>query len=405
MSYRHAVLSSLRRRLPWATLDALLALALLAVGQWQVWGGWHDGGIGELPHGQRAARALLVAGFVLPLAWRRRWPLITMTTICTAVVVQLLAVAAYVPFLVGLLPMVVANYTVAAYASRWRLAGLVIMLGTEAVIYARIPEERVGGEVLFALLVAIGTWVIGDVVRIRTTRAQWVLGEARTLVAQTAASTAAALADERARIARELHDVIAHSVSVMGVQAGAARTLMERDPEAAREALRAIESAARSSVAELQRLLSVLREDGAVTADARTPAPGLGQLTALVDQVTTAGLEVDVHIDGDLRLPTGLDLAAYRIVQEGLTNALKHAGTKTALRIVNDGEQLRIAVRNAGPVRQAAVVNPAGHGLIGMRERVEIYGGRLHVRPQPDGGFLVEATLPVVPGAVPAPVR
>lgn len=393
----------LRRRLPQAALDVLLSLVLLAVGQWQVWAGWHDGGVGVPPQGHRLVRAVLIVTFVLPLAWRRRWPLATAAAVCSGIVVQLLVVTAYVPFLVGLVPMAIANYTVAAYAPRWRLTGLVITLAAEAVIYARIPEERVGGEVLFALFVALGTWVVGDVVRIRSYRAQEVLGRARTLAAEAAAWSTAAVADERARIARELHDVIAHSVSVMGVQAGAARMLLDHDPEAARESLLAVESAARSSVAELQRLLTVLRQDDADTCDGRAPAPGLAQLGELVDQVTAAGLHVQVHREEGRPLPAGLDLTAYRIVQEALTNALKHAGTPTTVRIDDDGERLHILVHSAGPARAATVLNRAGHGLIGMRERVELYGGVLHTRSEPDGGFLVRAVLPLTASPAPEP--
>lgn len=399
------MLPLLRRRLPWATLDVLLPLALVTVGQWQVWGGWHDGGIGALPHGHRLVRSLLIAGFVLPLVWRRRRPLVTMTATCTAIIVQPLAVTAYVPFLAGLLPMAVANYTVAAYARRWRLAGLVIMLAAEGVIYLRIQEERVGGEVLFALFVALGTWVAGDVVRARSTRAQQALGEARTLAAETTALTATALADERTRIARELHDVIAHSVSVMGVQAGAARTLIDHDPDAAREALLAVESAARSSVTELQRLLTVLREADATAPETRAPAPGLCQLRGLVDQFIAAGLPVELQLEGDHPLPAGLDLTAYRIVQEALTNALKHAGTATTVRVARDREGVRITVHSAAPAGAAATPNPAGHGLVGMRERVELYGGLIHVGPHADGGFHVQATLPVAGDTALEPVR
>lgn len=395
----------LLRRLRWAWVEVLLPLLLLFVGEWEVWGGWHDGGVGALPHGHRLVRALLVAAFVLPLVWRRRRPLVMLTATCTAIIVQLVAVTPYVPFLAGLLPMAVGNYTVAAYARRWRLAGLVVMLIAEAVIYLRIPEERVAGEVLFATFVALGTWVVGDVVRVRSSRAQQALGAARTLAAETAALTAAALADERARIARELHDVIAHTVSVMGVQAGAARTLMDRDPDAAREALHAIESAARSSVTELQRLLAVLRDDDPDPPETRAPAPGLHRLPALVEQFIAAGLPVEMRLDGDHPLDAGLDLAAFRIVQEALTNALKHAGTATMLRVARDGERVRITVRNDAPSGAVVAPNPAGHGLIGMRERVELYGGVIHVGVQADGGFLVDATLPVTADTALEPVR
>lgn len=269
------------RRGAWRRFDVVLAVVLLGVGESQVWAGWNDGGVGHPLEGQRLVRGLLVLAFVAPLAWRRGWPLAAVGVTSAAIVVQLLAVSAYAPFLVALLPMAIGNYTAAAYGSRWRLAGLAAVFAAEAVIYIRIPEERTGGEVLFAVFVLLGTWIAGDVVRARLRRADQAVAEAETTVAEYEAATEQVLAEERARIARELHDVIAHSVSVMGVQAGAARSLMDADPEAAREALLAIEATARSSVGELKRLLTVLRDQGDTTAE-RAPQPGLAQLPALV---------------------------------------------------------------------------------------------------------------------------
>lgn len=391
------VLSFLRRRRLSRRADAALATVLVALGQWQVWAGWADGGVGTPTHHYRAARALLVILFSAPLAWRRRRPLTVAAVICGALTYQLVAVVAYVPFLVGLAPMAIANYTVAAYASRWRLASLAFVFATESVIFAKIPAERVSGEVLFAAFVALGTWVVGDVVRARSNRAQRALDDAQVLMTRSQAATAAALADERARIARELHDVIAHSVSVMGVQAGAARTLIGHDPEAARAALLQVEATARSSVEELQRLLAVLRDDDD-TGATRTPQPGLAQLDDLVAQVRAAGLDVCVTADEALQLSPGLDLAAFRIIQEALTNALKHAGTPTQVSVERNGDDVTIEVTNSGPTagRDSAggAFNGAGHGLIGMRERVQLYGGSLQAQRQPDGGFIVHAVLP-----------
>jgi signal transduction histidine kinase len=288
--------------------------------------------------------------------------------------------------------MCVANYSTAAYGSRWRPAALALVVGTEAVLFARIAEERLPGEVLFALFVAVGTWLVGDVVRTRLTRADRAVGEARELLAEREAAAARALAEERARIARELHDVIAHSVSVMGVQAGAARTLIDVDPDAARDALRSIETTARDSVAELQRLLEVLRDRD--DTDGRAPQPGLGELSRLVGQVRSAGLPVELTVTGTGALPPGVDLAAYRIVQEALTNALKHAGAPTAVTVSRTDGELRIEVRDRGAGRGGRG-NPGGHGLVGMRERAQLYGGTLEAHPAPGGGFVVRAVLPV----------
>jgi len=378
-------------RAPRHWVDAVLALALLGVGQTQVWVGWSDGGVGVTPHGQHLARAALAIAFTLPLAWRRRQPLATLAAVCLAIAVQVLFVVSYVPFLTGLVPMAVANYTVAAYAMRWRFVGLPLVFVTEVAIYAQIPEERVRGEVLFAVFVLLGTWVVGDVVRQRWLRAERVVGAAQALVAEREAANAAALVEERARIARELHDVIAHSVSVMGVQAGAARTLIDTEPDAARAALRSVEATARSAVGELQRLLTVLRDDDAPPE--LTPQPGLGHLRALVEQVRDAGLPVELLLDGLPRLSPGVDLAAFRIVQEALTNALKHARAPTTVTIRHTDNGLHIEVRDHGPGRRANG-SSGGHGLIGMRERAQLYGGVLRAADHPDGGYVVDLQLP-----------
>jgi signal transduction histidine kinase len=374
----------------------VLAVVLLGAGESQVFAGWNDGGVGLPAEGHYLARALLVLAFAAPLAWRRRRPLTAVSVTSAAIVLQLLAVAAYVPFLVGLLPLAIGNFTAAASGARWRLAGLVAVFTAEAVIYVKIPQERTGGEVLFAVFVLLGTWMAGDVVRARLRRADQAVARAQTTVAEYEAATEQILAQERARIARELHDVIAHSVSVMGVQAGAARSLMDADPEAARAALRAIEGTARTSVGELERLLTVLRDQGD-TAAGRAPQPGLAQLPALVAGVRQAGLPVELSMPGLTSLPDGVGLAAYRIVQEALTNALKHAGTSATVNVKHRNDQLVIEVRNGGPAA-AVPAKPGGHGLIGMRERASLYGGSIQAGPEPDGGFFVQACLPVLAG-------
>jgi signal transduction histidine kinase len=310
-----------------------------------------------------------------------------------AIVVQVLLVTRFVPLLPGRLPMAIGNYTAAAYARRWPALGLALVLATEAVIYARIPEERAGGEVVFAVFVALGTWSVGDVVRQRLRRAERVVDAAQELVAEREAAHAAALVDERARIAHELHDVIAHSVSVMGVQAGAARTMIDSDPDAARAALRSVEATARSAVDELRRLLAVLREPDTRVAD-RAPQPGLGQLPALVEKARSAGLPVELSCAPLPPLPAGVDLAAYRIVQEALTNAIKHAHASTTVRVAVANAHLHIEVRDHGPGCRGAGRDEPGHGLIGMQERAHLYGGTVRAGDHPDGGFLVAACLP-----------
>ena len=204
---------------------------------------------------------------------------------------------------------------------------------------------------------------------------------------------AEAVAGERATIARELHDVIAHSVSVMTVQAGAARVLLDEDrPERARESLLAVEETGRQALGEMRRLLGILRGDDHDTRLA--PQPGIAEIEGLAEQVRAAGLPVEVVVEGEPRpLPPGADLAAYRVVQEALTNALKHAGAARAEVSIRYGRTaLDLAVTNDGRVRRNGRV---GHGLVGMRERVALYGGDFEAGPREAGGYAVRASLPM----------
>jgi signal transduction histidine kinase len=202
-----------------------------------------------------------------------------------------------------------------------------------------------------------------------------------------------AVAAERAAIARELHDVVAHHMSVMVVQAGAARAVGDFDPAAASDALRQIESSGRTGLAEMRRLLGILKaeDDG----DGRTPQPGLADLGELLDAMRATGLAVEAVVEGSSRsLPPGVDLSAYRIVQEALTNALRHAGGASARVLVRyepNALELEIADDGPGPPDGAPT---RGHGLIGMRERAQLFGGAFEAGPRPGGGFLVRARLP-----------
>ena len=202
-----------------------------------------------------------------------------------------------------------------------------------------------------------------------------------------------AVADERARIARELHDIVAHAMSVMVVQAGAARTVVDSDPRAAKAAIGRIEETGRDGMAEMRRLVAILK-DGSGDADL-APQPGLYRLGSLVDSIRAAGLQVEVVTRGEPRpLPAGVDLAAYRLVQEALTNVIKHAGSASArvsLEWAPDGLVVEVADDGRGGTRDAV---SAGHGLVGMRERVAIYGGSLETGSRPGGGFVVRAHLP-----------
>ena len=215
--------------------------------------------------------------------------------------------------------------------------------------------------------------------------------------AERLAQARAAAAAERTRIARELHDVVGHSVTVMMVQAGAARMLVETDPAAARERLLAVEESGREALAEARRMLTMLRDGD--EAEALGPQPSVSDLDRLVAEARSAGCDVGLTVEGEpALLPPGEALAAYRIVQEALTNARKHAaGARVDVRLRYLPSALELAVENDGVDGDGANAwtGAAGHGVIGMRERVHLYGGRLDVGPRPDGGFAVRARLPI----------
>ena len=202
-----------------------------------------------------------------------------------------------------------------------------------------------------------------------------------------------AVAEERARIARELHDVVAHGVSVIAVQADAAEAALEHDPARAGAPLRTIRGSAHDALGEMRRMLGVLRagDEGSE----HSPQPGLAQLPALVEHAQAAGVPVALEVEGEPRpLPASLDLTAYRIVQEALTNVRKHApGAPTTVRVGWAVGELRLAIRDQGPGANGA--DPGGHGLVGMQERVRIHGGRLRTGSGPDGGFEVFVALPL----------
>jgi signal transduction histidine kinase len=234
-------------------------------------------------------------------------------------------------------------------------------------------------------------WGVGLLIRYPVARAQSAEQHAARLEQDQAEASRRAVFEERRRIARELHDVVAHSVSVMTVQAGAVRRVLREDQDRERDALMAVERTGRDAMAEMRRVVGLLREEG--EAAPLAPQPGLGTLEALLGTVRAAGLDVEYVVEGERRtLPPGLDLAAFRVVQEALTNALRHARpTHASVRLRYAPDALRIEVANdgvnGGPVGR-------GHGSTGMRERVALYGGTVDSGPR-DGGYLVAATLPI----------
>ncbi len=276
---------------------------------------------------------------------------------------------------------------------RQALIGLVVVLGSVSVVVYNLPSHTASSYVFIPALFGI-TWLAGVALHSREERAE--AAEARAAQAEREREAAAriAVAEERARIARELHDVVAHSVSVMVLQVGAVRHKLPGALEDEADALRGVERTGRTALAEMRRLLGAMRREG--DGAELGPQPGLDSLNVLVAEVERAGLPVRVHVEGEpVPLAPALDLSAYRIVQEGLTNALKHAHASRAdVTVRYAPEELRIEVRDDG--RGPAGGDGRGHGLVGVSERVKIYGGQMSAGRSPDGGFVLDARLPLV---------
>jgi signal transduction histidine kinase len=270
--------------------------------------------------------------------------------------------------------------------------GLGIAIGGALIIVYNDPNHAPGDLIFIPILFAIA-WFAGFAVRGRVAQAE--AAEARAAQAERERETAAriAVAEERARIARELHDVVAHSVSVMVLQVGAVRHKLPAALDEDREALGHVERTGRAALAEMRRLLGAMRSEGEGVELA--PQPGVDALDALLEEVRRAGLPVRLHVDGErFPLPRAIDLSAYRIVQEGLTNALKHAHASQAeVTLGYAAEELQIEVRDDG--RGGSTSDGRGHGLVGVGERVKIYGGEMTAGPAPEGGFVLHARLPI----------
>jgi signal transduction histidine kinase len=273
-------------------------------------------------------------------------------------------------------------------------AGLAVTVGAAAVVVYDKPAPSVGELVFIPLLFGI-CWLAGFAVRERAEQAQ--TAEVRATQAERERDTAAriAVAEERARIARELHDIVAHAVSVMVLQVGAVRHKLPDTLAEDRDALISVEQAGRTALAEMRRLLAAMRQDGDDVD--LVPQPGLDALGSLLEEIGRAGLPVRLHVDGEpFPLPAAIDLSAYRIVQEGLTNALKHARARHAdVTVCYGPDSLRTEVRDDGIGAAAGDGPGTGHGLVGIRERVKIYGGEMTAGTASGGGFVLSTRLPL----------
>jgi signal transduction histidine kinase len=331
------------------------------------------------------------------LYWRRRAPL---AVLGVAVLAWAVTLGSGYADLGGVA--IIALYSAGRYATEDRRAHVGVAAAIAVILVDGLTDPAPWGEAVFGAVVLFVAWYVGRRLRLRGERADQLLRE-------QAAEAHRIMIEERTRIARELHDVVAHRVSLMTVQAGAAKAVAARDPEGALRAMGAVEEAGRQALDELRHLLGVLRPE--TDLDGLGPQPGLVDLPKLVEQVREAGLRVSLATDGvSAGLPARVDLFAYRIVQEALTNVLKHAGpgARTEVRLGADRSGIVIEVLDDGSAdkglesasgrRSSDSDRPdgrsAGHGIVGMRERALLLGGTLDARPRPGGGFRVVAHLP-----------
>jgi signal transduction histidine kinase len=340
---------------------------------------------------------LIVCVVVMSLTLRRRMPVAVLAFVLAGCLT--LTAFGYVPMLGPSAAYLIAIYSVASHR------GLATSLPVGAfglVLY--VVSMALDGywfwQAVSNAVLLIGVWWIGRSLRLRRAYLDELEARARRLERAREADSRAARAEERSRIARELHDVVAHHVSVMTVQAGAARRILHRDPEAVQDALSTIEQMGRTALGEMRRLVGVLRTEAEPVRSELSPQPGVHDVSGLVDQLRETGLQIQLWIEGESRsLSPGVDLAAFRLVQEALTNTLKHAGPQARawVRIQYADRQLEIEVEDDGRGLVAGLGRPGGngHGLVGMRERVALYGGDLRIGPRSGGGFEVRARFPL----------
>jgi signal transduction histidine kinase len=391
LEYLRAVKTFLRlARRYW--LDALILVAL-GLG---LFGAVVSQSEADGPTGPLWFDLLAVVAIVTPLFFRRRFPFgapiaVGVAVGLTAFVDERLVPKDFIPFLAGCAAVFLVGLL---RERRLAIAGIVLAIGVEALVAYRDPLKNLSAFIATCIVFGL-IWTVAFALGRKFEEADEAKKRAAQAEREREERARSAVTEERARIARELHDVVGHSVSVMTVQASAVRRLLRPEQEREREALLIVERTGREALAEMRRMVGVLRrpEEGPALA----PQPSLEHVGRLVEQAREAGLSVELRVEGDPQpLPAGVDLTAYRLVQEGLTNALKHARAERAQVVVRYGEgDLEVTVSDDG--RAAGSSDGGGHGLLGMRERVAIFGGELEAGPRAEGGFRLRAKLPVVP--------
>ena len=380
-----------------AAADVVLALVFTLVAQVDVWrpdlAVWGDDPVA----GPAALNSALLLLVTVPVAWRRTRPLAATAGSMTGVMAQAVLTGQPPIGLLLVAPALTLAYSVAAHGTRRQTwTGLALIAVATFVHDAFDPRIRTAadvGEASYWWLVILTAWLVGRYLGGRR-RAARDAEAARALQADLVRAEQQAVAQERMRIANELHDVVAHNVSVVALQAGAALELLDVSPQRARGPMLAVEATARSTLKEMRSLLGILRSTD--TEESLVPQAGLASLPALAARVSDAGLVVDLAFEGDrYPLPAGVDLAAYRIVQEALTNTLKHGQgvSRAQVRVRFTPGTVELWISDDGRAAERAGRVP-GHGLIGMRERVALYGGEVSAGAGAAGGFVVEARLP-----------
>ena len=355
------------------------------------------GGAGSGWSGWRPLEVAVAVGISVPLLWRRSHPAVTLWIVLVSGAVGAALVAPRQAGFEPFVALVVAYYSLGANADRrtstLNVTGTLLVSAVGGVITVAAGEEKMGNT-LPILVWTFAAWLIGRIIRSWRSRAAELEQLNQLLEDQWEVQAQAAVAVERGRIARELHDVVAHHISMIVVQAGAAARVLEGDQPEVTKALAAIEATGRQTVDEMRGLLGVLRrtDDGLALA----PQPGLDDLGALVTQVHEAGLDVELKIEGPpVALPAGIDLSAYRVVQEALTNSLKHAkGAQARVTVRYSKTAVEIEIHDDGQTGANGNGTGGGHGLIGMRERVALWGGAL-TAGRGDTGWTVNARLPI----------
>lgn len=375
------------RALRGESLDRIVAAGLIVLAQIELW-------VGHAISGPKGVVVPLAVVMPACVAVRRRWPLAVGVTVMQANGLFWLVGARSTSIALGVSWMC-ALYGVAVWTDNPGFAiGLGGLVCSNVLAYFGNGHDlKAVGE--FTWIPALVMFLVRRVVRDRQLRAEALAAQAELLERQRELLAHEAVTEERARIARELHDLVAHNVSVMVVQAGAERHALPEDQTSTRETLSSIEQSGRQALAEARRLLGMLRRDG--EHEELMPQPSVDQIDFLVEQIERAGLPVKFNLEGEpVPLPAGVDLCAYRVVQESLTNALKHAGPAQAEVLLRYAPSaLDVQIRDDGRGAPQPNGDGAGHGLIGMRERVALYGGELHTGPREGGGFEVRARLPL----------